>query len=162
MFTILVLPYVINRVRQSDECRKDFRASAASGLALVFLFTASGHFLQTDVMVMMLPPWVPARETLIYATGLLEVGIAVALFFRRSRACAATIAAISLIAFYPANVYAALERVPMGDHAWGPAYLLIRTPLQLFLVWWAWAMVIRIPSKHENGSSEFTSGENRY
>jgi len=51
------------------------------------------------------------------------------------------------VAFFPANVYAALQHVPMGGHAWGPIYLLVRAPLQLFILWWIWAMVLRTSGK---------------
>ena len=94
-------------------------------------------------MVQMLPSWVPARELLVYPTGVLEIAIAAALFFRRSRAAGAWVAAAMLLAFFPANVYAALQHVPMGGHAWGPVYLLVRAPLQLFILWWIWSMVLR-------------------
>ena len=52
-------------------------------------------------------------------------------------------AAAVLVAFFPANVYAAFQHAPMGGHAWGPAYLLIRAPLQLFILWWIWRFVLQ-------------------
>jgi uncharacterized membrane protein len=122
-------------------------------LGLVFLFTASGHFLQTGPMAQMLPSWVPERTALVYLTGVLEIAIAVSLFFRRSRAAGAWAAAAVLIAFFPANVYAAFQHVPMGGHSWGPIYLLVRAPLQLFILWWIWAMVLKIPGKTRTAAS---------
>ena len=142
MALILVLPALVHRVVWPRGPLQDARPAAA-GLGLLFLFTASGHFLQTGPMVQMLPPWVPAREALVYATGVLEIAIALALFFRRSRLAAAWAAAAVLVAFFPANVYAALQHAPMGGHAWGPVYLLVRAPLQLFILWWTWAMVLQ-------------------
>ena len=114
---------------------------------MLFLFTASGHFLQTGPMAQMLPSWAPDREFLVYVTDLLEIAIAIALFVRRSRRAGAWAAAVTLVAFFPVNVYAALQQVPMGGHAWGPVYLLVRAPLQLFILWWIWAMVLRAPGK---------------
>jgi len=143
MFLILVSPYVVARTLPRGSREHDPRGAAAAGAGLLFLFTASGHFLQAGPMVQMLPPWVPAREFLVHATGLLEIAIAVSLFLRRSRRAGAWAAAATLVAFFPANVYAALQHVPMGGHAWGPAYLLVRAPLQLFILWWLWAMVLR-------------------
>lgn len=143
MLLILISPYLASRfvLRRSRE--SELRPAAAAGLGLLFLFTASGHFIQTGPMVQMLPSWVPARELLVYATGVLEIAIALALFSDRSRVAGAWAAAAALVAFFPANVYAALHQVPMGGHAWGPLYLLVRTPLQLFILWWIWAMVLR-------------------
>jgi uncharacterized membrane protein len=142
MILILVLPYLGFRFLLRHRRRQDLRPAAAAGLGLLFLFTASGHYLQAGPMVQMLPPWVPARELLVFATGVLEIAIALALFFPRSRAAAAWAAAAVLVGFFPANVYAALQQVPMGGHAWGPAYLLVRAPLQIFILWWTWAMVL--------------------
>jgi len=33
----------------------------------------------------------------------------------------------------------------MGGHAWGPAYLLIRAPLQLLILGWVYYFVLRNP-----------------
>lgn len=143
MFLILVSPYMGSRTILRGSRPRDLRTAAAAGVGLLFLFAASGHFLQTGPMVQMLPSWVPAREPLVYATGVLEIGIGISMFFRRSRVAGAWAAAGTLVAFFPANVYAALQQVPMGGHAWGPAYLLVRAPLQLFILWWIWAMILR-------------------
>jgi len=118
-------------------------APAAWGLGLLFLFTASGHFLQTQPMVQMLPPWVPAREPLVYATGVLEIVIGLAFFSGRWRRMAGLAAVAALVGFFPANIYAAFQHVPMGGHAWGPAYLLVRAPLQLVILAWTWHFVLR-------------------
>ena len=147
MILILVLPYLGYRFVSRRRPAQDLRPAAAAGLGLLFLFTASGHFIQTEPMAQMLPSWVPAREALVHLTGLLEIAIAMALFFRRSRLAGAWAAAIVLVAFFPANVYAALQHVPMGGHSWGPVYLLVRAPLQLFILWWIWTMVLPASGK---------------
>ncbi|HYX71759.1 MAG TPA: hypothetical protein VE732_03240, partial [Nitrososphaera sp.] len=36
----------------------------------------------------------------------------------------------------PANIYSAINRVDFGGHGIGPAYLLVRVPFQLFVIWW--------------------------
>ena len=33
-------------------------------------------------------------------------------------------AAAVLVLFFPANIYAAINHIPMGGHAWGPVYRL--------------------------------------
>ena len=132
------------------------------GLGLLFLFTAMGHFAQSDAMVQMLPVWVPHRELLVYSTGVLEIAIAAALFFRRSRMAGAWAAAAVLVAFFPANVYAALQHAPMGGHAWGPIYLLVRGPLQLFILWWIWVMVVRAPARARKAAASASSEPARF
>jgi uncharacterized membrane protein len=128
--------------------RRDFdgRGAAAVGLGLLFVFTSFGHFIQTAPMALMLPPWVPARVPLVYATGVLELAIAAGFFVPRARRLAGWAAAAVLVLFLPANVYAALNHVPMGGHAWGPQYLLIRVPLQIMILLWVYWFAIRRPN----------------
>ena len=146
MLVILLAPYATARLLETRGRAVDLAASAAWGAGLLFLFTASGHFLQTAAMVQMLPAWLPAREALVYATGVLEVVIALALFRARWRRAGAWAAVIVLVAFFPANIHAALQHAPMGGHAWGPVYLLVRGPLQLFLIGWIWLRLLRSPA----------------
>lgn len=86
------------------------------------------------------------------ATGLLELGVAVALFSARWRDRGSLWAAALLIGFFPVNVYAAWQRVG-GDleREMGLDYLWVRAPLQLFLIGWAlWPVlwpVLRPPQR---------------
>jgi len=135
MLALMVVPYLVYR---SD-------AAATAGLALLFLFTGSGHFLQTEPMAQMLPPWVPARVPLVYLTGVLEFAIAIAFLLPETRRAAGWMAAAVLVLFFPANIYAAVNHVPMGGHAWGPVYLLVRGPLQLAILMWIYWFTLRRP-----------------
>lgn len=119
------------------------RSGGTLGLALAFAFFGIGHFALTGAMVEMLPPFVPFAEALVYGTGLLEFAVAAGLLHPVSRRAAGRIAILVLILFFPVNVYAAFNQLGGGGHAWGPAYLLIRAPLQALLVGWAWYFVVR-------------------
>lgn len=123
----------------------DPRGAAAIGLALLFLFTGIGHFARTEPMSLMLPAWVPERVFLIYLTGVLELAIAGAFLVKGSRGWAGWAAAAVLVLFFPANIYAAIHHVPFGGHAMGPAYLLVRAPLQLAILAWVYWFTIRRP-----------------
>ena len=144
MLLLMTAPYLLVRLHSALTRRStDARSSAAVGLGLLFLFTASGHFVQTEAMASMLPPWVPARIELVYLTGFLEIAIALGFMLPAHRSHAGWLAAAVLVAFFPANVYAAFEHVPMGGHAWGPVYLWIRAPLQLAILAWVYWFTIR-------------------
>lgn len=108
------------------------------GLGIAFLFFALGHFVQTDQMIQLLPPIIPFREELVWLTGVLEIVIAFMLFFQTTRRTAAKIAFAMLVLFFPANVYGALNSADFGGHALGGIYLLVRLPLQLLLLFWAY------------------------
>ncbi len=118
---------------------------AVVGLSIAFLFFGIGHFAQTDPMAEMLPPWVPLRVQLIYLTGVIEWALAAALLMPRWRRLAAWVCIAVLVAFFPANIYAAVNSTGMGGHQWGPVYLLIRGPLQAILIAWTYWFVARSP-----------------
>lgn len=119
-----------------------FARGALYGLAAAFAFFAIGHFAQTDGMTQMMPHWVPFARQLVYATGVLEFTVAIALMIPRTRRLAGLAAVAILISFFPVNVWAAFQYVDFGGHAWGPVYLFLRTPLQIILLFWAWRFVI--------------------
>jgi hypothetical protein len=74
ILTLLLLPYwALIPAHVSEPLR------GRMGVALVFAFTAIGHFVKTSQMTAMLPPWMPMRVPLIYATGVFEFLAAVAI-----------------------------------------------------------------------------------
>jgi uncharacterized membrane protein len=52
---------------------------------------------------------------------------------------------VFLLLVLPSNVYAAFQRIDFGGHGAGPAYLLVRVPLQLFLIGWIYWFAVRQP-----------------
>jgi uncharacterized membrane protein len=146
MLALMMGPYLAVRslaaIMQRDW---DARSAAAIGLGILFVFTGTGHFVQTGAMSEMLPAWIPARVPLVYLTGALEFAIAAGFFLRRTRRFTGWVAAAVLVLFFPANIYAAIHHIPMGGHAWGPVYLLIRAPLQIAILLWVYWFTIRQP-----------------
>jgi hypothetical protein len=43
-----------------------------------------------------------------------------------------------LVGILLAHIYSAINRVEFGGHGAGPAYLLVRIPFQLFVIWWTY------------------------
>jgi uncharacterized membrane protein len=146
MLVLLMAPYAILRLWKSFTGREFAAAGAgAFGLTLLFVFTGSGHFTNTDSMTQMLPGWVPGRVPIVYLTGILEFAIAAGFLVRRLRRLTGWIAAGMLALFFSTNVYAAMNHVPQGGHAWGPVYLLIRAPLQFIILAWVYQFAIKTP-----------------
>lgn len=143
MVAILALPLLIVWRLRSLGLDISLAGGGVAGLVLVFLFTASGHFLLTQPMAAMLPPFVPGRVALVYLTGVLEIALAAGIALPSTRRLAGLAAIAALVLFFPANVYAAFAHVEMGGHAWGPVYLLIRAPLQALLIAWTWWFAVR-------------------
>ena len=120
---------------------------ACWGLGLAFIFFFIGHIVKANGMAEMLPPWVPFKIPLIYITGAIELLVGIALFITRFQLVAAKVGIIIFIVFFPANIYAALNSVGLGGHQWGPIYLLIRAPLQIILIIWAYFLCIKNHNK---------------
>ncbi|MEV4110617.1 hypothetical protein [Nonomuraea sp. NPDC049695] len=106
-----------------------WRVSAAHGLAVMLVMTASAHFVPAGVtfmpnhadMVAMVPPFVPFPALVVYLTGVLELAGAAGLVLERTRRAAGICLALLFVGLLPANVYAALagqdvtplwERIP--------------------------------------------------
>jgi uncharacterized membrane protein len=144
MLVLMMAPYLVVRVVSAVARREfDARGAAAIGLTLLFFFTGIGHFIDSESMAQMLPPWVPAGVILVYLTGVLEFAVAAGFFARKSRRLTGWVAVVMLVLFFPANIYAALNHIPMGGHAWGPVYLLIRGPLQFIILLWVYWFTIK-------------------
>ncbi|TPV96970.1 MAG: DoxX family membrane protein [Myxococcales bacterium FL481] len=121
-------------LRVSTPCRVRF------ALAGLFLFTGVSHFALPRTLAAMVPAWFPAPELAVYASGAVEIALAVALAsrvaIRRPRWVAAVTIAL-LVGLLPFNIYAAWAGVgPSGEY--GLAYLWFRVPVQLLWIGAAW------------------------
>jgi uncharacterized membrane protein len=112
---------------------RSWRDAIRTGLAIMFLFTAASHFssLKHDLAAMIPPPFT-GELWVIYVTGVLEIAGAIGLMTPRTRKWAAWGLAAMLVGLFPANVYAAITGVTLGDSR--VTSLWIRTPLQLFWI----------------------------
>ena len=136
----LALAFLIAKFNGSELTVRQY---ACWGLGVAFIFFSIGHAVKAEGMVHMLPSWVPYRLLIIYATGVLELVVGIALFIPKFQNSAAKSAIVIFVVFFPANIYAALNATGLGGHQWGPSYLLIRTPLQLILIAWAYFLCIK-------------------
>ena len=136
----LLVMWVIGKIKGTNINKRKY---AFWGLGAAFVFFSIGHFVKTDGMIEMLPSWVPFRLELIYATGVLEVFVGISLFISRLQRKAAFLAIVILVVFFPANIYAAMYGIGLGGHQWGPVYLLVRAPLQIILIAWAYCLCIK-------------------
>lgn len=100
------------------------------GLAAMFVLTGVSHFVgMRQDLVAMVPPALPEPGLLVTVTGVLELAGAAGLLLRRTAPWAAAGLAALLVAMFPANVYAAVSGLTIGD---APAMALVpRTLLQL-------------------------------
>jgi uncharacterized membrane protein len=111
------------------------RERAPKYLAGLFGVIGSAHFVVPDMMARTVPSWVPAKKTVIYVSGVVEVACAVGLI-RRER-WAGPVSAACLVAIWPANIQMALD-AGTGRNP-GPAdnkaLMWARVPMQLPMIW---------------------------
>ncbi|MBB5084943.1 DoxX family protein [Nonomuraea endophytica] len=121
--------------------------SAAHGMAVLLVVTASAHFVPSGSplpmpghgdMVAMVPPFVPFPSAVVYLTGVLELLGAAGLVLARTRWAAGFALAALFVVMFPANVHAALAGVSFGGDEATPLWF--RTPEQvLFIAVALWA-----------------------
>jgi len=153
LFLLLLLtgPFLVitllSYVSPSFNLRLSTRARI--GLSLFFLFTGIGHFIRTEPMAAMLPPAVPYREELIYLTGVFELLGAVGVWIPGLMKITGVCLMLMMLAVLPANIYSAFNHVEFGGHQYGPVYLLVRVPFQLFVIAWTYVATEPNPSQRE-------------
>jgi uncharacterized membrane protein len=131
--SILIQKIFFNRINLS--------LSGRIAMSAMLLFTASGHFLYKEGMMMMLPGFIPFKGTIIVFTGFLEILAAITLLIPRWQKLTAILLIIFFIFLLPANIHAALNHVNFQTASFdgkGPGYLWIRVPLQLVFIIWVW------------------------
>lgn len=136
-----------------------WRVSAAHGLAVMLVMTASAHFVPAGVDVMpnhadlvaMVPPIVPFPSLMVYLTGVLELAGAVGLVLERTRRAAGICLALLFVALLPANIYAAVADVPFAGGEASPLWQ--RVPEQVLYIGIAlWAATERIRGRSPLGT----------
>jgi uncharacterized membrane protein len=90
----------------------------------MFLFTGISHFstMKYDFAAM-IPAPLPNDLWVIYLTGVLEIAGAIGLLIPQTRKLAGVCLAVYLVAVFPANVYAALNEVPIRGEAPAPLWV---------------------------------------
>lgn len=117
----------------------DFALSARIAMSIMLLFTAIGHFAFTKGMSMMIPEFVPFKESVVYLSGIFEILLALGLLIPKSQTVSGWALVIFLLLMLPANIYASMNKVNYQKGTFdgnGLTYLWFRIPLQfLFIVW---------------------------
>ncbi|MFG1655084.1 DoxX family membrane protein [Micromonospora chersina] len=110
------------------------------GLALMFLLTASAHFLSRRAdLIAMVPPGLPRADLMVTLTGVLELLGALGLLLPATARAAAAGLALLMLAMFPANVSAARRGLTLAGRPVTPVG--VRTALQVVFVAAALAVV---------------------
>ena len=140
MVLLLTGPWLAAAGRGLAPDRRDHAARA--GILAMFLFTGVSHFTAADSIVALIPAAWPLRLEAVYLSGIVEIVLGLAVITAAYRRPAGLALLALLVGLVPLNVYGAFNQVDSGGHAWGPIYLLIRLPLQAFIMWWVFRFAV--------------------
>ncbi|RYF85330.1 MAG: DoxX family protein [Chitinophagaceae bacterium] len=105
-------------------------------MAIAYIAAGINHFINPQLYLSIMPPWLPAHAVLVAVSGVLEILFGLMLFPRRSRRLAAWGLVMLLVAVLPANVQMLLNYIrEENPHVW---IAVLRLPLQPLLIWWAY------------------------
>ncbi|MCA0959197.1 DoxX family protein [Muricauda ruestringensis] len=125
----------------------DFKLSGRIAMSIMLMFTAIGHFAFTKGMSIMIPKFIPYKETFVHLTGIFEIILAIGLLVPRVKHISGWALIIFLILMLPANIVAALNKVDYQNATLdgnGLSYLWFRIPLQLLFIIWTYMSTIKI------------------
>ena len=111
--------------------------------AMIVFYIAAGinHFWYPHTYIRIMPPWIPWHKELVILSGICEILLAFLLLFSSTRRFAAWCIIILLIAVFPANIQMLINfKNESNPNLW---VALIRLPLQIVLIWWAYGFTKR-------------------
>jgi uncharacterized membrane protein len=113
-----------------------------------FIVAGALHFLRPAPYERIVPPWLPARSALVYASGVAEAGGGIGLMRTSTRGPAGWWLVATLLAVFPANVHMALHPDEFRSVPGGRRLLWARLPVQGLLIWWVLASARREDCGH--------------
>jgi len=130
-------------VVDSSDARTRRKRNLGRVMGAIYAVAGVTHFLAPASFARAVPPEFPRPRTLVYLSGVAEVGLGLGMQFDRTRRASAWGIVALLVAVFPANVYMATddvagEFVPDSLDGLARAAAWVRLPMQAVLVLWAW------------------------
>ena len=124
----------------------DLPLAARIAMSGMLLFTATGHFIFTKGMAMMIPGFIPFKTEMVYLTGVIEIGAAIGLQIPRLSVLTAWLLIVFFVLLLPSNITAAVRHIDIEKGTYdgsGLHYLWFRIPLQILFIVWTYLCSIR-------------------
>lgn len=125
----------------------DYSLSARIAMSIMLVFTAIGHFVFTKGMSMMIPRFIPFKETFVHLTGTFEILLAIGLLIPKFKVITGWTLIVFLLLMLPANIYASINNINYQKGSLdgnGISYLWFRIPLQILFIIWTYISAIRL------------------
>ena len=103
-------------------------------LGFFYITVGVKHFIYLDFFLVIVPPYLPHPELIVYASGTLEILFGSLLIPKKTRRCGALGLVILLIAVFPANIYLFKSDIAQNAYHITRQEALIRLPFQIPLI----------------------------
>ena len=105
-------------------------------MATIYVAAGILHFVKPDTYSSIVPDWLPYPLALVYISGGVEIAGGLMLLPVATRRFGAWLIILLLIAVFPANVQMSVNYYrEHNPYFW---LTILRLPLQVVLIWWAW------------------------
>jgi uncharacterized membrane protein len=105
-------------------------------MSILYLAAGINHFINPKWYTRIIPSWLPRPDVLNIISGTCEIVFAILLIPLATRTLAAWLIIILLITIFPANIQMSIQYHQRHHrYFW---LTVVRLPLQLVLIWWAW------------------------
>lgn len=105
-------------------------------MASMYIIAGIIHFIKPRMYERIMPRYLPAHRALVYLSGAVEIILGIGLLFEETRALAIYGIIIMLCFFLLVHFYMlSSKKAGAGIPQWA---LVLRIPLQFFLMYWAW------------------------
>ncbi len=104
--------------------------------ALLFAAAGTLHFINTDLYLKIMPPYIPWHLAMVYLSGVAEIAGGLGLLVPSLRKPAAWGLVALLVAVFPANIYMAMDQIQVTSRPIPQALLWARLPMQALMIWW--------------------------
>ncbi|QLK86538.1 hypothetical protein [Staphylococcus sp. 17KM0847] len=105
-------------------------------VALLFLTAGILHFKREENFRKIVPHYLPLRKEAVWITGIFEVMFGLLLIVKKPGYAFKHVMIAFLWAVFPANIYMARKKLPLGDKSLPNKILYGRLPLQFVLMAW--------------------------
>jgi len=116
-----------------------FKLIICGFLALFFIAAGIMHFVNDDSFAAIVPPILPFKYPIVWATGVMELVFALGLLLPKYRQKTGVWLSVYLLAVLPANIYMAIAGISFGDitstkpQLWGRVAM--QFPLIALILW---------------------------
>ena len=143
LLSIIAVTFIVSLVATKlIEGFWNFLFSGNLAMAVFIIFTGLAHFKYQRGMAMMIPDFFPAKMSLVYLTGILEIAAGVGLMIPALREITAILLILFFVIIFFANIHSSKKNINLFKADFtgpGLGYLYKeRLPMQIILIAWTW------------------------